>query len=217
MLDLVPVVQDEVYWAKYYESRAAPEEPSLFARHVMKKHAKPGHSLMELGCGNGRDARYFSANGVEVLAIDLCESEIEDLIESNGRHKNLHYASGDFTNMPDGKKKFDLIYSRFTLHAVNAEGQQSTLEWSYRNLAKNGKLCIEARGQKNELYKKGTPVEGEEDAYIHDNHYRRFVAFEDIKNDLTRIGFKIVESAEQTGFAPFEYTDYHFIRIIAQK
>ncbi len=208
---------DKTYWENYYKAGVAPEEPSLFAQHVLNEHASVGDSMVELGCGNGRDARYFAANGIGVLAIDQCASEIDQLIHTNGKYDNLHYEAGDFTELPNSDEPFDIIYSRFTLHSVNAEGQRKALEWSHRNLSALGRLCIETRGQKNELYQRGAAVEGEQDAYIYNDHYRRFVDFEEFKQEITQIGFVVIRAAEQTGFAPFEDTDYHFIRVIAQK
>lgn len=208
--------EEKNYWVQYYHSGSAPEEPSKFAEYVMNNYAKPGETLIELGCGNGRDARYFAANGMSVLGVDQVEAEIEELTLNNGQKDLLRYESADFTDMPDSNSPYDVIYSRFTLHSVTAKGQRSALEWSRRNLAAGGKLCIETRGQKNELYKKGDPVEGEKNAYIFNEHYRRFVDFEDFKEEISAVGFKIIEAAEKTGFAPFEDTDYHFIRVIAE-
>lgn len=208
---------DESYWAKYYKSGAAPHDPSVFAQYVMGKHVHKGHLLMELGCGNGRDAHFFAQNGVNVMAVDQCAAEIDELVKTNGQYHNLRYQAGDFTELADSDNKFDLIYSRFTLHSVSAEGQQRTLDWCYRNLVTGGLLCIETRGQRNELYGKGEPVAGEPDAFIYDNHYRRFVDYDTFKDEIAATGFAIIEGSEQTGFAPFENTDYHFIRIIAQK
>ncbi len=210
------IVHDENYWSKYYSTRTAPEEASNFAQYVVERYAKVGQFMIELGCGNGRDARYFADNGVNVDAIDLCESEIEELNKNNGYHTNLQYRAGDFTSLEDTEDKYDLIYSRFTLHSVNAISQKSTLEWSARNLASDGRLCIETRGQKNELYRRGEPVSGEIDAYNYEGHYRRFVEFEDFKEEVTNTGLHILEAKEQKGFAPFKDTDYHFIRVIAE-
>jgi ubiquinone/menaquinone biosynthesis C-methylase UbiE len=104
----------QTYWENYYQSGAAPAEPSNFASFVVAKHVQPGQSLIELGCGNGRDAQFFAASGIDVIAVDQCESEIEGLAKTNGTHPNLHYRAGDFTTLPDSDKKFDVIYSRFT-------------------------------------------------------------------------------------------------------
>ena len=206
------------YWEGYYKSGVAPEEPSLFAKYVLENYANSGDSLIELGCGNGRDSRFFAANGVGVLAIDQCAEEIDTLVGTNGQHPNLTFMAGDFTNLRDNNDgtKYDLIYSRFTLHSVTAEAQQRTLEWCKDNLTAGGKLCIETRGQKNEIYAKGKPVPDEQDAFIFEGHYRRFVDFDKFRDDIVNVGFRIIEAEENTGFAPFQDTDYHFIRVIAE-
>jgi tellurite methyltransferase len=207
----------ESYWEDYYKTGAAPEEPSLFAEYVMQRYAKVGKKLIELGCGNGRDAHFFAANGVDVVAVDQCAEEIHQLVSTNGKYPNLHFGAADFTAMPDTKNGgYNMVYSRFTLHSVIAEDQAKTLQWSRRNLAENGLLCVETRGQKNELYQKGEPVEGDPNAYIHDGHYRRFVDFDEFTEEIKETGLSVIEASEQTGYAPYQNTDYHFIRIIAQ-
>lgn len=216
MIEIIET-RDEAYWTKFYKEGGAPEVPSNFAKFVMERFAKSGQSLIELGCGNGRDARFFAANGVEVTAVDQCVSEIDELAQASTQRSNPHYETADFTDMPDSDNGFDVVYSRFTLHSVSAIGQARALEWGYRNLVPGGLLCVETRGQKNELFRKGEPVEGEPNAFVYEDHYRRFVDFVDFKKEITDTGFNIVEAAERTGFAPHEGTDYHFIRVIARK
>ncbi len=39
----------------------------------------------------------------------------------------------------------DVVYSRFTLHSVDAQGEKRTLKWVYDNLKTGGFFCIEVR------------------------------------------------------------------------
>lgn len=212
---------DEAYWANYYRSGAAPEVPSGFAQHVMGKYIQQIGGLtqmvrlVELGCGNGRDARFFASNGVPVLAVDQCVTPEQ---EDNSGIPLLEYKSGDFTQLEGLSLPADFVYSRFTLHSVDAAGQSRTLEWAHENLLPDGgNLFIETRGQKNEYYGLGEPVEGEEDAFVYEEHYRRFVEFDAFVAEIEAAGFRLVEASEDTGYAPFGDTDYHFIRVVAQK
>lgn len=207
----------ETYWAEYYKSGEAPEESSAFAEYVSERYLDDGMTIIELGCGNGRDSYYFASRGVGVVAVDQVVSEIEELTAKHADVSNLKFEVGDFTHLPDAESKFDAVYSRFTLHSVSKTGQDRVLKWSDASLTDGGYLCIETRGQKNELYKKGLPVEGEEDAYIYNNHYRRFVDFDTFREEVSSAGFLILEAYEQKGFAPYDDTDYQFIRVIAQK
>jgi tellurite methyltransferase len=197
---------DKEYWEKYYANEKCEVVPSLFARYVRehvigKDNRNIGQfGLIELGCGNGRDALYFASEGLKVYAVDQCREVIESLVYRTSDIENITFQCADFSRLEDAA--YGVVYSRFTLHSISAYQQKQVLTWAFRNLVLGGYLCIEARGQKNELYGKGEPVEEEKDAYIWDNHYRRFLHFEELCQNLVDLGFIILESAEKQGFAP---------------
>ncbi len=206
---------DKKYWENYYKSHTAPEQPSLFARFVLDSILKPGSSLIELGCGNGRDCLYFARHDMDVLAVDQSEEELKEL-QTNNLLSNLKFLIADFTELGE-IGIFDYIYSRFTLHSISETQEDKVIAWAATHLNQGGKLLIEARGLQNELYKLGTPVSAEPTAYIYNDHYRRFVDLAALTEKIKKYGFTIELAEENKGFAPFEDTDYRFIRIIAVK
>ena len=206
---------DKKYWENYYEINIAPEQASLFAQFVLENYLKKQDSLVEFGCGNGRDSVFFAKNRVNVTAVDQCEAEILALKEEN-KLPNIKFLSDDFTKLK-AEELFDIVYSRFTLHSITEKEEDETIKWVYEHIKNKGYFLIEARGKKNELYMLGTPVDGEPDAYIYENHFRRFVEMDKLQKKLTDIGFNIVYAEENTGFAPFHDTDYTFMRIVARK
>ncbi|MDR0602906.1 MAG: class I SAM-dependent methyltransferase [Bacteroidales bacterium] len=208
--------RDKNYWEEYYKKQNENLLPSLFAKYVMNNLAKPEYTLIELGCGNGRDALFFANEKLNVIAYDQCEDEICFLQVKYAQLKNIQFKVGDFSELPDITRA-NLIYSRFTLHSISKEQEQKTLIWVYRNLTEGGYFCIEVRGKKNEIYKLGKKVENEEDSYIYNNHYRRFLNLDTICTDLKNTGFVIEFAAEKKGFAPFAGKDETYIRIIAKK
>jgi tellurite methyltransferase len=207
---------DKEYWENFYKMRNEDLKPSLFAKYVRKNFAVEGNSLIELGCGNGRDAIFFAGEGLNVYAVDQCENEIKFLTSEYELFRNLVFRAADFSNLKDGNL-VDIIYSRFTLHAISKEQESRTLAWAYKNLNKNGYFCIEVRGQKNELYKLGEKVKNENDTYLYNNHCRRFLNFETLCISIKQLGFSIIVAAEEKGFAPFAGEDETYIRIIAEK
>lgn len=207
---------DKQYWQEYYKKRKAPVRPSPFAGFVLSQYVTPGDRLVELGCGNGRDARFFGEHGVRVIAYDQASSEIDELSAGN-KLENVKYKPGDFTQLDDDSEGFDVVYSRFTLHSIKAVEQVRTLGWAARNLVSGGRLCIEVRGQKNNLYGKGSQVEGEPDAFIYNDHYRRFLDKHELDEQVTTTGLSIVSSHEETGYAPLGDEDNFFIRQISRK
>lgn len=207
---------DKNYWKNIYSQQSESERPSLFAQHIVETYQVENKRLIELGCGNGRDAIYFANANAIVDAIDQCDNIIELLQHRFQRLNNLQFKCLDFTNLDDSSK-YDIVYSRFTLHSISKQQESKVIRWAYQNLNPNGKFCIEVRGQKNEIYQIGIPVENEPDAFILNNHYRRFLQFEALCNELKSIGFNIEFAAEKKGFAPFNGQDETYIRVIGSK
>ena len=206
---------DKKYWKNYYKIKNAPLQASLFAQFVLENYIKEKNSLLELGCGNVRDSFLFIYHVVDVLAVDQCENEISVLAEKNNI-PNLKFMCADFTKLGE-IGFFDNVYSRFTLHSITEKEEDDVIKWTYEHIENNGKLLIETRGKKNEIYKLGDPVHGEPDAYIYEGHFRRFIDIDRLHKKLIKAGFEVVFKEEKSGFAPFGDTDYTFIRVIAVK
>jgi len=209
-------MNDKNYWEKYYSLQNAELKPSLFARFINDTVISTQKSIIELGCGNGRDAIFFANEGFDVIAVDQIYSEIKFLKNRYIQLKNCSFECADFTNL-DNSRKFDIVYSRFTLHSITETQENKVIWWAFLNLNPNGKFCIEVRGQKNEIFGKGTPVKNQPNAFIYDDHHRRFINLDVLVNKLKEAGFMIDFAAEEKGFAPFNGADETFIRVIATK
>jgi Tellurite resistance protein TehB. len=207
---------DKSYWEDFYARQNAELKPSLFARFVSSLLDQNQKSLIELGCGNGRDSLYFANLDHNVTAIDQCESEIKFLKSRYQKCENLIFRCADFSQL-ESTRKYDVIYSRFTLHSVDAQQEAKVCSWAFENLNHSGIFCVEVRGQKNEIFKFGDPVEGDPDAFIYNDHYRRFVNFDRFCSNLKQLGFHLPFAAEEKGFAPFMGKDETYIRVIAKR
>ena len=80
-------------WIDFYKTEDLPTEPSDFARFC-KPYIKG--SVLDVGCGNGRDAKFLGAKGIDP-----------------------HSEYGGFTSFNDYKITEDVVYSRFFLHAIS--------------------------------------------------------------------------------------------------
>lgn len=216
----VSATEDE-YWNQFYShAHQELEAPSSFALHVVEGMAE-GQRLFELGCGNGRDALFFASRGLRVTACDRSRVAVETLQQRPDLGRFLHrpkflvadFAELDRSYRPGPGEAPDLVYSRFTLHAVPADVQAAALGWARRALAPGGKLLVEVRSVKGSLYGKGEPAE--RDAFIHDGHYRRFVRIEELTSELTKLGFAIDSATESAGVAVYRDDDPVVIRLVA--
>jgi len=206
-------VDNTAYWNRYYQNRVCPEEPSLFARYVATL-VEPGKRLVELGCGNGRDAVYFAARGLTVTAFDRSEEAISAL-RARGI-ANAEFVCGDFVNADvHSPESYDYAYSRFTIHSINAAQERTLLGNVYRGLRADGRFFIEVRGVHDPLYGKGEALE--RNAFFYDFHYRRFIVLEELTGALAGCGFQVEYAEERTGFAPYGGDDPPVIRVVVRK
>ena len=65
--------------------------------------------ILEIGCGEGRDARYLLNKGYNVLATDVSKEAINYCKENDKKNLN-NYKVLDVLDYKDFKKSFDFIY-----------------------------------------------------------------------------------------------------------
>lgn len=206
--------RDVEYWNHFYESNPDIEYPSLFAKNIVKMLLK-NRNMLELGCGNGRDSFFFAKNGINVTAIDA-SNKVIDKLQKIDDFGNVCFICDDFVCSPAiFAGQFDYCYSRFSLHAINAEQEDEVIKNVYRVLKPQGQFFIEVRSVNDEIYGLGNKIA--ENTYIYQGHFRRFVVKEELEKKLSIVGFSITYSEEKTGFAPFGETDPPIIRVIATK
>lgn len=205
---------DYKYWNEYYKKNIAPNEPSKFAKDILK-YLHPGKKLIELGCGNGRDAIFLSNNNINVVAIDQSESSINNL-KYNISNNNINFVVDDFieTKLLE-KESFDYVYSRFTLHSISEEQEDKLINRVYNALKKEGLLVIEVRSIKDEIFGLGEKVA--RNTYVYNNHSRRFIVLEELVEKLKSSGFKIDFVDENNNYAIYKEQNPIVIRIIARK
>jgi hypothetical protein len=59
---------DKPYWNDFYKKGQVPTDCSTFAASVVSVISRD-EPLIELGCGNGRDAFYFAKNNIKGAII----------------------------------------------------------------------------------------------------------------------------------------------------
>ena len=198
---------DKKYWNTYYKERKEPAKPTPFAVYLgenyLNNQAKR-KTIIELGCGEGRDAVYFEKLGLKVIGVDQSKNSVANL-NSNYSNENIVFIEDNFTEFETKfDEKFDFVYSRFSLHAVKEDNEDKVLTWVFNNLKEGGIFFLEVRSTKDELYGKGIKVG--ENTFKYNEHKRRFVDFEVIKNK-TKNYSKILESKLENGLAIYKDAD----------
>ena len=202
------------HWDEYYKKDKAPLFPSPFAEYVANK-LNTQQSILEIGCGNGRDSKYFSSKGHHITSLDRSAEAIELCKNLYSSDEPIEFFYGTITDIAKtNKKKFDLIYSRFVIHAMSLNEELEMLKISYQLLNKDGKFFIECRSTNDPLSQKGEILSRTERVF---GHYRRFIILDEFIQRLVQVGFVVVEAIENIGLAKFGEEDPMIIRIQAVK
>ncbi len=197
-------------WDGFYNSHQH-KIPSQFAAFCLNEFPRD-HTVIDCGCGDGRDSLFFHRYGRQVIGLDASESAIKFAQTRAG--EGARFAVTDFSDatatLQDELSQTNadyVIYSRFFLHAITPETQTAFLAFCAAVCRANTPaLFLEFRGAK--------------DADIPKNfgdHYRRFIGKDDIFNALAEAGFSINYHTCGTGYAKHKDEDAYVHRIIASK
>lgn len=97
--------------------------PSLFAQDFVGEMAdRKLKSVLEIGCGNGRDSIFFARAGLDVTAIDVAPSAIKLAKENaKGAKVSIDFKVANAEKLPFDDSQFEAVFSLSVLHATKLE------------------------------------------------------------------------------------------------
>ena len=203
------------HWEAHYRGREGCLEPSPFAHHVGETLGPRPLRLLDVGCGDGRDSAYFRRLGHDVTAIDASPAAIA-LCERGHPGLGITFRHGAVDDLADrsGPASFDVVYCRFTMHAMTDAEEAAFRRGAHALLTDDGRLFIECRSVNDIMMRRGEVISPTE--RIH-GHYRRFIVLDELVDRLGRSGFEIESAIESTGLAVFDDEDPTVIRVMARR
>jgi len=98
--------------------------PSLFAQEFTDELTDRVFfkSLLEIGCGNGRDSIFFARGGLDVTAIDVAPSAIK-LAQENAEKAevSINFKVANAEKLPFDDGQFESVFSLSVLHATDLQ------------------------------------------------------------------------------------------------
>lgn len=203
------------YWSAFYSAATASAEPSAFARSTAERWSDLP-TVLDIGCGNGRDSLFFITQGRKVAGLDSCPEAVALCGRQAGQlpgytPDRARFVIGSATDwqswdaiagMVSGRV---LIYARFLFHAVPDDAEAAILDLAAEMLARRGgALCAEFRTPRDEALAKVMP-----------EHYRRFVDPDAFCARLEARGLCVVERHEGQGMAVYKGEDAYVARVHA--
>jgi ubiquinone/menaquinone biosynthesis C-methylase UbiE len=205
----------EIHWRRFYRDNQI-EGSSRFARFIAERFPD-AHTLVEFGCGTGRDSVFFATQGYDVHASDRSTYALERAEEAR-RHANVDGATFRLVDAADAEQvrafladrptrngELPLIYLRFVLHAMPVEVEEVLLDTVSEVLEDGFSLCAEFR-----------TLEDADRSKVFGDHQRRYIDDAAFAAKLAGYyGMRVEHHEARTGLSPFQREDPHLARIIA--
>jgi hypothetical protein len=205
----------KVYWADFY-ARTEYTTGSTFFEFVSARPGTPG-TVVDIGCGDGRDSCAFGTTGRTVLGLDQSPVGIE---HARSRAEGLgldrvDFRTCDVSSVDDLGAALDevrepgaptLFYLRFFLHAIHEPVQVALLDAITEHALPGDLFAAEFRTDKDA-----------DNAKVHTKHYRRFQNGAELVADLRRRGWVIEHEEESAGLSPYGEEDPVLMRVIAHR
>ncbi|GAA4722332.1 hypothetical protein GCM10023350_00500 [Nocardioides endophyticus] len=208
--------RSKVYWADFY-ARTEYTTGSTFFEFVSDRPGTPG-TVVDIGCGDGRDSCAFGATGSRVLGLDQSPVGIE---HARRRAADLgldrvEFRTCDVSRVEDLGAALDavrdsagaptLFYLRFFLHAIRERVQVALLDAIDAHARPGDQLAAEFRTDRDADTSK-----------VHPKHYRRFQNGPELVADLQRRGWTIEHQEERSGLSPYGEEDPVLMRVVARR
>jgi len=192
--------EDEKLWNKVYDNFEG-SRPSVWRENASPfftskieylKHLG-FKSLLDAGCGDGRNIIEFAKAGFESTGVDLSQSAL-DRCKKNCEGLNVKLEKQDLEKMDFKDGSFDVIICDFV--TAHMENPQKVMDEFHRLLKKGGYLLIEFTSTKDPHCGEGEKIG--ENEFMQKGFYLRFYTNPQIEKLLQKFKIQIIDSATYT-------------------
>ena len=204
-------------WARIYRLRSdLPGTPSAFA-HAVNAQLAAETSVIDVGCGNGRDSLFFARRGHSVQGFDAVpgvlgpprrrarrndlDATFERLDLDSVREVLVAGAARARTSDP----ATTAVYARFLLHVLRPASRENFWRLCAMTLRHGGRCYVEFRTPQDEGLPKRYPTLG-----------RRHVDPDVIRAEAESFGATVVDQQVSTGFGVLDDEDPVLCRMVLQ-
>ena len=175
------------FWDSYYKNKISIFPNSPFSTYCLSFLDKES-TLIDIGCGDGRDSVFFSKNQIYTTGIDFSS----EVINQNKKFENnyLNFLNVDLNLIDEFNVQFDFAYCRFLFHAITEEVEDILFQWITKNV--RSYTFIETR------------IYDEKISQITESHYRRYFKEQKFIEKIERLGFTIEYSESSRAFSKYK-------------
>ncbi|MFC9439643.1 class I SAM-dependent methyltransferase [Nocardia sp. NPDC057030] len=209
-------IWDEWHGERDIQSRGSSQE-ELSNMLLEALDPLPGKRILELGCGQGRDAIKFAENGAEVCASDLSEIAIEKAQKNAASAGvNILFDRHDMSSgqLPQfGIDQFDGIFCHLSLHYFTNTVTAQLFKQIADSTRRGGFLAFMVKSTKDPYFRLGDKLE--DNMFRRKGHVRHFFS-RDYTLNLLLADWDVL-SFDEPSECYQSATASHFIRVLARK
>lgn len=169
------------YWQDDWGTEKEKWPTSDFAQKTWKYiNDKNYRTLLDLGCGNGRDAVFFYNHGLKVTAVDISKNGIESLMKKNSLIKTI---LKNIKNISFPKESFDVIYAHLSLQYFDPRESKIIFDKLHNILTPGGMIFVRCKSTDDPKYGEGMNLGGN---IFFKSHLRHFFTEELMKKLLKK-------------------------------
>ena len=180
----------------------SPDNNTKIVEDIINKYHLEKENILEIGCGEGRDARYLLNKNYNVLATDVSKEAIDYCKKIDLNHKD-NYNVLDVLNDISLKEKFGFIYSIACIHMLVLDEDRSKFyNYIYNHLKNDGYCLILSMGDGKEESKSDVSKSFDDIKRVHQESKKeitiattscRIVNFDTLLSEAKSSKFEIVE------------------------
>lgn len=130
------------YDALYRETPHALGEPTDVIVAAFQALSDQHRDVLDIGCGQGRDALFIARLGHNVLGVDLSETGVASMVsDADAEGLNIRGIAIDIMEFTTGEM-FDVLLVDRTLHMLTAQEQSNVLARLLTYVRNSGRILI---------------------------------------------------------------------------
>jgi SAM-dependent methyltransferase len=207
-----PIFAAARYWEKRYatEGRLWGDGPSELARlavarlrpavAAVRDADAPPLTLIDVGCGYGRDSRYLAAElGCRVLGLDPSPAAVAAARKARRPGLDVEYLAGDAGSLADAAAmagRFDVAFAGNVYHLLSPGGRREFAAALAALVRPGGLLFLSTLSPRDpQHYAVGEPVRGEQRSWV-EHVYLHFCTADELTADFS--AFTVLDVEERS-------------------
>jgi len=159
-------MEAEKIWDNHWMHHKDTLPTTHFATKSYNRYIDGKRSVLDLGCGDGKDSVYFARKGLDVTAVDFSSQALKNLEDSIAEYnshntlpiRDINIIKQDICNLHIDTQ-FDAIYANLSLNYFDNKTTEKIFDGLYGLLKPEGIILVKCKSIYDAKYGQGKKIE----------------------------------------------------------